>query len=551
MRKQNNRNKKNKYSVLFTGVGRRIELVQAFRQAALVLGKTLKIFGADMAGEAPALAYCDYARKVCGMKKAGYIDELLKICKDNQIDILIPTIDTDLLVLAENKQKFEMIGTKVLISDPDKIKICRDKNHTSHFFVDCGCKAPMPVDDWKEYGSGYPAFIKPKDGSSSINAFKVENEEELEVYASQIGDYIVQPFIEGTEYTVDVFCDFEGNPIYITPRIRVQVRAGEVLKTKIALDEKIIAESKKIIGKFHPLGPITIQLIREVKSGEDYFIEINPRYGGGSPLSMKAGARSAETVLQLLANEQLIIHQVDDEAAYSRFDQSVCISEGKRCQPIKGVIFDLDDTLYSEKEYVRSGFQAIAKFLNADDAEKKLWNYFEEGKPAIDCYLDEIHNPEEKERCLEIYREHMPKISLYEGIENLIHELQEKDIRVGVITDGRPNGQRNKITALGLDKLIDASNVIITDELGGIQFRKPCDIAFRILAHRWKLPPEEIIYIGDNANKDFQAPQQIGMKFLYYKNSEGLYSSMDISEFGVTSIDEMAAYLIRGELPKC
>ena len=65
----------------------------------------------------------------------------------------------------------------------------------------------MPVNCLEDYKSGYPAFIKPKDGSSSINAFKVADKEELKVYASQIKDYVIQPFIEGTEYTIDIFCD--------------------------------------------------------------------------------------------------------------------------------------------------------------------------------------------------------------------------------------------------------------------------------------------------------------------------------------------------------
>lgn len=66
-----------------------------------------------------------------------------------------------------------------MISDPDMIRICRDKNKTSQFFVDCGLKAPIPINDWKKYNGGYPAFIKPKDGSSSINEFKIKDEEDL------------------------------------------------------------------------------------------------------------------------------------------------------------------------------------------------------------------------------------------------------------------------------------------------------------------------------------------------------------------------------------
>lgn len=514
-------------NILFTGIGRRIELLQAFRNAALVLNKDLKIFGADLVGTAPALSYCDYTRKVVAMKDPEYIDNLIQICSNDQIDLLIPTIDTDLLVLSENKKKFEAIGTKVMISTPEMIRICRDKNNTSQFFVNCGLHAPMPVNDWREYKSGYPAFIKPKDGSSSINAFKVENIKELESYAGQIEDYIVQPFVKGKEYTIDIFCDWSGEPLSIVPRERMQVRAGEVLKTRIAMDLLMIAEAKELCKTFKPCGPMTVQLIRDEK-GIDWFIEINPRFGGGAPLSMKAGARSAEAILKMLDGELVeYCKDVADNAVYSRFDQSVCITEGKN--EIKGVIFDLDDTLYSEKEYIRSGFRAVSEFLDGG-YENKLWEYFEAGKPAIDELLKEIGQTYKSDEALRVYRFHKPEIHLYDGVKELLTELRRKRFLIGIITDGRPEGQRNKIEALGLEELAD--DIIITDELGGVQFRKPCDIAFRILQNRWRLPAAEMMYVADNPAKDFQAPQQLGMKSVWFRNEDGIHTvkNLDISD---------------------
>ena len=510
------------FRILFTGVGRRVELMQAFRQAANCLNIILKLYGADMTGTAPALVFCDYTRKVCGMRDSDYIPQLLRICEEDHIDLLIPTIDTDLLLLSQNAAKFDEIGTKVLISKSEKISICRDKNYTADFFETCGLKAPQTVNDYQLYHGPYPCFIKPKDGSSSINAFKVDNESELKVYAEQVGEYIVQPFIEGTEYTVDIFCDFEGNPIFIIPRIRVAVRAGEVLKTEIAMDEKIIDECRNLIARFQPCGPMTVQLIRQNRTGDDYYIEINPRFGGGAPLSMKAGARSAEAILKMLSGENVGYSDViDDGAVYSRFDQSVCTAEGKRKQPILGVIFDLDDTLYSEKQYVRSGYKAVAKLLGDEAFADRLWRYFKNGKPAIDELLNELGCEERKEECLKAYREQIPEIKLYDGVADMILELKSKGIKVGIITDGRVSGQKRKIQALGLDKLID--DIIITDELGGTQFRKPCDITFRIMQHRWGIPFEQMVYVGDNAEKDFQAPKQLGMRTLFFENEDGLY----------------------------
>ena len=309
--------------ILFTSVGRRVELMQAFHSAASRLNVELEIHGADISESAPALFFCDKKVLVPRIKDENYIPFLIKYCADNYIDALIPTIDTDLLLLAQNADKFGR--TKVVISKSNKVEVCRDKKLTAEYFNSLGLKSPKPVDDYLQYDAGYPAFIKPKDGSSSIFAYKVNDFEELRGLAHQVPDYIIQPFIEGTEYTVDAFCDFDGNPILITPRIRMAVRSGEVLKTKISQDDRIINEMKTLIADYKPCGQITVQLIRDKITGDDYYIEINPRFGGGAPLSIKAGADSAEMMIRLINGEALyyIDNAAEDGVIYSRFDQSI------------------------------------------------------------------------------------------------------------------------------------------------------------------------------------------------------------------------------------
>ena len=311
--------------VLFTSVGRRVELMQAFRTAAQKLDVELILYGADISESAPALFFCDRTVIVPRIKDENYIPALLAVCEKEKIDALIPTIDTDLLILAQNRDRFAAVGTRAVISAPDKIALCRDKRLTADYFHSVGLQSPVPTDDVAAYTGGFPAFIKPKDGSSSIFAYKVNDRQELLSYAAQVPDYIIQPFIEGTEYTVDIFCDFDGNPVYITPRIRLAVRAGEVLKTQIVQDEQIIAEMKQLLADYKPCGAITVQLIRQTSSGTDHYIEINPRFGGGAPLTMMAGADSAQALLQLIAGRQLtyVPGATEDGAVYSRFDQSV------------------------------------------------------------------------------------------------------------------------------------------------------------------------------------------------------------------------------------
>lgn len=323
--------------ILFTSIGRRVELVQAFRNAADELKIELRIIGADIVNDAPALYFCDETKIAKRIRDINYIPELLEICEIEQVDCLIPTIDTDLLLLAENKQRFEAIGTKVLVSAVDKVQVCRDKNFTADYFVSLGLKSPLPMNSVEKCEQAiangtisFPVFIKPKDGSSSINAYKVENIDDLKLYAEKIKDYIIQPFISGKEYTIDIFCDYEGNPIYITPRERLAIRSGEVLKTKITQDETMIAEMMKLVADYKPCGQITVQLIQDEKTGDNYYIEINPRFGGGAPLSIKAGANSAKAVLKMLNGEKLTYKEkaARDGAVYSRFDQSICVNEG-------------------------------------------------------------------------------------------------------------------------------------------------------------------------------------------------------------------------------
>lgn len=314
--------------ILFTSVGRRVELIEAFRSAAKRLNQELILYGADMDVSCPAAAFCDGKLEVPRIKSKEYLPVLQNFCKENQIDLLIPTIDTDLLLLAQNREMFEEVNTRVLISAPEKIALCRDKRYTADYFHSVGLQSPSPVDDVRQYAGGFPAFIKPKDGSASKNAYRVDNAEELAIYAEQIPDYIIQPFVSGTEYTVDIFCDFEGNPVYITPRIRLAVRAGEVLKTEIRQDESIIAEMKRMLADYRPCGPLTVQLIQDTATGVNWYIEINPRFGGGAPLSIKAGADSAEALLRLLAGDSVpyCANAAEDGAVFCRFDQSVRVN---------------------------------------------------------------------------------------------------------------------------------------------------------------------------------------------------------------------------------
>lgn len=196
----------------------------------------------------------------------------------------------------------------------------------------------------------------------------------------------------------------------------------------------------------------------------------------------------------------------------------------KHIEGLKAVVFDMDDTLYGEKEYVRSGYRQIARILpQVQNAEEKLWKFFEEKKPAIDELLktEGVDSEEIKQKCIRTYRYQYPEIHLYEGVKEMIQELKDRGIKIGLITDGRPEGQRAKIDALGLETLLD--EIIVTDELGGVEFRKPNPLAFETMKAKLDVAYSEMCYVGDNINKDFIAPQKLGMRSIWFKNQDGLY----------------------------
>lgn len=539
----NSMKKTNEKRILFTSVGRRVELVQAFKEAASRVGVEIRIHGADLLGTAPALSFCDVTHQVCRIDDLNYIPSLLKICKEQEIDLLIPTIDTDLRILSRSKELFDEINSRVLVSDESVIEISNDKRNTYKFFKKARVATPETFDDYTQYNLGFPCFIKPYAGSASKDAYSVPNQDILEKYAKDIPGYIVQNKIVGEEFTVDILCDFDGRPIYITPRRRLQVRAGEVLTTEIMNDPKVVLECRQILSELGAMGPLTVQYIKDSETGINHYIEINPRFGGGSPLSMKAGANSAESILRMLVGydvePQLEVYSPG--AIYSRFDQSVrsnpnlhsisSLSElSELLVSYKTIIFDLDDTLYNEFDYVKSGFKAVAKLIpKIENAYDSLLAAFRAGKPAIDMVLNDagIQDSSLKKRCLEAYRHNRPDIKLENEVKELLGTLRAEGKKLGIVTDGRPEGQRAKIEALGLSQLVD--EIIITDELAGatgdvMNFRKPNDMAFIIMQRRLGAALRDMVYVADNPAKDFHAARSLGFDAVYFINPNGLYS---------------------------
>lgn len=281
-------------SLLITCVGRRVELVQAFRRAAARLGIELHQIGADRTPTAPALHCVDTPLLVPDVHDAGYIPALLDCVRRHGVRALIPTIDTDLPVLAEHRSAFEAAGCIPLIATPDVIAICRDKVQTYHFLRRHGIDTPetwLPNELLARTERRFPYFVKPRFGSASRWVHIIEDELDLDYYLQKVRDAIVQEYVPGTEHTLDVYVGLTGQPRCVVPRARWQVRAGEVVKGVVVKDREVMQAGQRVVEALGPSvrGLVTLQCIvtpqRRIR-----FIEINPRFGGGAPLGIAAGA---------------------------------------------------------------------------------------------------------------------------------------------------------------------------------------------------------------------------------------------------------------------
>lgn len=322
----------NKVSVLILSAGRRVELIKCFKNGRDELGIEGKVVAVDISDTAPALYHADCFYLVPRVSDDLYIHSIIEVCQKENIDLIIPTIDTELKKLSENKDLIErQTNAKVHVSSERVINICRDKYNTQDFFEQHGFGVPRLIthDDIINKNYNFPLFIKPLNGSSSINTFKVNNEKELEFFIEYVPSPLVQEFIEGEEFTVDVFTDFEGQPITIVPRVRLATRGGEVAKGLIKKDLAVIKAVKEVVKALKPSGHITIQCMK-TKDGIK-FIEINPRFGGGAPISIKAGANSPKYLYQLLMGDSLVYHEEFEEGILGlRYDEAVFLNkEGK------------------------------------------------------------------------------------------------------------------------------------------------------------------------------------------------------------------------------
>lgn len=317
-------------NILITSAGRRVGLVQAFRSELMKKSSDSKVYTAEANPEwSSACRVSDEYFTIPRVDNENYINSILELCIEKQIKIVVPTIDTELLVLSDSKELFLSNNIQLVVSDFDFISKCRDKRQTSVLFQDLKIEIPSAID---KKNPSFPLFIKPYDGSLSKDIYLINSREELTDSLLNNPKLMFMEYINPKdfhEYTIDAYYDKNSDLKCLVPRRRIEVRGGEISKGKTERLKFYDILKEKLSFIKGAKGCLTIQFFIGKETEEIIGIEINPRFGGGFPLSYASGANYPEyIILEYMMNEPITFNDNwIENRVMLRFDSEVILDQ--------------------------------------------------------------------------------------------------------------------------------------------------------------------------------------------------------------------------------
>jgi carbamoyl-phosphate synthase large subunit len=235
-----------------------------------------------------------------------FVEVVIGICRERQIDLVIPIIDYEFVGWALAAEPLAESGTRVVISPVKALEICQEKDRTDGYFRSLGVPCPFT---WRaseirdEQALPFPVIIKPRRGRASLDTYKAENFEEYRFFLPRVPDPIVQPCVFGQEVTIDTISDLQGRFVAACPRIRLEVKGGQAFKSITIAAPELVEFARRIVEPLPIIGPSNIQCFL-TDSGVQFF-EINPRFGAASILSIEAGMNGPAALVAMIRGEKL------------------------------------------------------------------------------------------------------------------------------------------------------------------------------------------------------------------------------------------------------
>lgn len=286
-------------NILILSVGTRNKIVQYFKKEFNGVGN---VIATDMSKLAPAIYEADKYYIVPKITDKSYIDEIISICKKENINGVLSLIDPELSILAKNSDEFKQIGVSIIGSEYDVCERSLDKFRMFKWLESNNFNCAKTyinledfIEDFENNIISFPVFVKPNRGSASISISKVEDMETLKVVFNKQDGLIIQQFLNGQEIGIDAYIDMiSGEVVSIFSKVKIKMRAGETDKSVSFKDDKLNELIIDFVSKFGFRGQIDIDVFDI--NGEYYISEVNPRFGGGYPHAYECGVNNIQLI---------------------------------------------------------------------------------------------------------------------------------------------------------------------------------------------------------------------------------------------------------------
>lgn len=293
-------------NILFCSAGRRVELLKDFRKS---MEEGDRIIAADMSSLAPALYVADKYYLVPRIDDPTYLDTILNICCKEKINAVTTLIDPEIELLAKNRARFEEIGVEVLAPYVETAELCFDKLKMYRYLMAHGIPTP---DTWGDYSSAmaaiesgslaFPVFVKPRTGSGSVGARRIQDAETLKSVCEADPSLIIQRLMDG-DLDADVYIDtISHKAVSAFSKRKLETKIGGASKTISFKDERLFAFIQRITEMLKFNGPVDMDFFYQ---DETYYLsEVNPRFGGAYLHAYGAGVDFIKLIKNNLSGKE-------------------------------------------------------------------------------------------------------------------------------------------------------------------------------------------------------------------------------------------------------
>jgi carbamoyl-phosphate synthase large subunit len=292
-------------AVLVTAAGSApaVAVIQALRQQVEM---PVRVVAADMDPLSVGLQLADEPALIPGATDPRFIERVLEVCRFHHIEVVFPIIDEELQVFADHANRFEAEDIRVITNSADAVRVAKDKWLTFQWCQRAGVRAPCTwMAGRREIPISFPVVVKPRAGRGSVGVRVVQNQRELEYEVRDGRDLLIQEYVDGPEFTVDILTDPEGRVLSAVPRERLMTKAGMCVKGRTVSRPQLLDLSARAAEAF-PLTPRgNLQFKQSRGDGEYYLIEVNPKFGAGLPLTTAAGVNMPLLLLKILRGETI------------------------------------------------------------------------------------------------------------------------------------------------------------------------------------------------------------------------------------------------------